>query len=66
MASTPNSFPRVGVVEGKHSQWMLCGFNGGGMTMIFTISQAIAKMVTDGMAISETGLPLLYQNVATH
>ena len=65
MASTPNGFPRVGLVHGKRSQWMLCGFNGGGMTIIFTISQAIAKMVIDGVTISETGIPILYQNVST-
>jgi glycine/D-amino acid oxidase-like deaminating enzyme len=65
MATTPDGFPRVGQVEDRKSQWMLCGFNGGGMTMIFTMAEAIAKMVNEGMAIEDTGLPVLLQNNAT-
>jgi hypothetical protein len=33
--------------EGKRQQWMLAGFNGGGMAMIAVAAKAVAKMVLE-------------------
>jgi glycine/D-amino acid oxidase-like deaminating enzyme len=57
MGATPDLFPHVGKVPGSENQWILAGFNGAGMLMIFTMTQAIAKMLREGVTYEETGLP---------
>ena len=37
--------PHVGRVPGREKQWMLAGFNGGGMALIATSAKAVARMV---------------------
>ncbi|KAJ5145090.1 hypothetical protein N7448_002482 [Penicillium atrosanguineum] len=61
MASTPDVLPHVGRIPGSKNQWILAGFNGGGMIQIFTLTQAIAKMVTKGIEYDGTGLPELFK-----
>lgn len=47
MGSTPDGWPHVGRVPGRKSQWILGGFNGGGMTFIPTTAKAVARMVIE-------------------
>ncbi|KAJ5201898.1 uncharacterized protein N7498_006561 [Penicillium cinerascens] len=61
MASTPDVLPHVGRVPGSKNQWVLAGFNGAGMTQIFTMTQAIARMVTRGAEYDDTGLPGMFK-----
>ncbi|PWY76133.1 FAD dependent oxidoreductase [Aspergillus sclerotioniger CBS 115572] len=61
MGYTPDTLPHVGRVPGSKSQWILAGFNGAGMLTIFTVTQAIAKMV-DGVEYEDTGLPVLFKS----
>lgn len=60
-AATPDGVPHVGRVVGRKNQWVLAGFNGGGMALIATSARAIAKMVTDDLGFEdvqeEFGLP---------
>jgi glycine/D-amino acid oxidase-like deaminating enzyme len=63
-ASTPDEWPHVGRVPGRANQWMLAGFNGGGMALILTISKAVAKIVREDVefetAAAEFGVPLRF------
>jgi glycine/D-amino acid oxidase-like deaminating enzyme len=52
---TPDGFPFVGKVPGKEEWYIAAGFNGGGMTFIFTCAEGLAKMV-EGKTFEETGL----------
>jgi glycine/D-amino acid oxidase-like deaminating enzyme len=51
MGATPDGKPHVGRIpsgqeeEGLKKQWILAGFNGGGMSVIPTAAKAVAKMV---------------------
>ncbi|KAF2493076.1 FAD dependent oxidoreductase [Lophium mytilinum] len=47
MGRTPDGWPHVGRVPGVKNQWMLAGFNGGGMALILTAAKAVAKMVKE-------------------
>jgi glycine/D-amino acid oxidase-like deaminating enzyme len=53
---TPDGFPYVGKVPGKEDWYVAAGFNGGGMTFIFSCAQGLAQMV-EGGTFEETGLP---------
>ena len=64
MGETPDALPHLGLVPGATNQWILAGFNGAGMTMIFTASRGIAGMVLDGVDYEETGLPRLFKSTA--
>ena len=57
--ATPDSLPHIGRVPGfERSQYILAGYNGGGMSFIFLCAQGLAKLVMDDKAhFSDTGLP---------
>ncbi|KAH8898190.1 FAD dependent oxidoreductase [Thozetella sp. PMI_491] len=61
MGVTPDSVPHVGRVPGSDSQWILAGFNGGGMSLIFTLGQGIARMVLEGVSYEDTDMPVLFK-----
>ncbi|OOF93921.1 hypothetical protein ASPCADRAFT_209176 [Aspergillus carbonarius ITEM 5010] len=63
MGYTPDTLPHVGRVPGSKSQWILAGFNGAGMPMIFTITQAIARML-EGVEYEDTGLSTLFKSTS--
>jgi len=53
-AQTTDGMPHVGRVPGvKEGQWMLCGFNGGGMGIIPVVARAVAKMVVEGKGFED-------------
>ncbi|KAF2769846.1 FAD dependent oxidoreductase superfamily [Teratosphaeria nubilosa] len=52
-----DSLPHVGTVPSKEGQFVLAGFNGHGMPVIWLASKAIAEMVADGKTFEETGMP---------
>ncbi|KAJ6007355.1 hypothetical protein N7540_011331 [Penicillium herquei] len=62
MGETPDALPHVGKVPGSHNQWLLAGFNGSGMVLIFTASQGIAKMIVEDVDYEETGLPRVFKS----
>lgn len=55
--------PHVGRVPGKTDQWILAGFNGGGNALTFLSAKAVARMVTENIPLSETGvgIPQLFE-----
>ncbi|KAK6004681.1 hypothetical protein QM012_008543 [Aureobasidium pullulans] len=56
---TKDGFPFVGRVPGKENWFVAAGFNGGGMTFIFSCTEGLAKMV-EGKTYEETGLPKMF------
>lgn len=55
MGSTPDGRPHVGQVPGTTDQWILAGFNGGGMATILLSAKSVADMVRYGMPLK--GVP---------
>ncbi|KAH9904047.1 FAD dependent oxidoreductase superfamily protein [Xylariomycetidae sp. FL2044] len=54
MGRTPDGMPHVGRVPGRENQWVISGFNGGGMPLIYLLGRAVAQMVRDGVAFEDT------------
>jgi glycine/D-amino acid oxidase-like deaminating enzyme len=52
-ASTPDSLPHIGRIPNTSKQWMLAGFNGGGMALIATAAKAVAKMVVQDLGFDD-------------
>jgi glycine/D-amino acid oxidase-like deaminating enzyme len=61
MGRTVDGVPHVGIVPGKQNQFIMAGFNGGGMTWIFLTGKAMATMIRDNVPFEETGLPSVFQ-----
>ena len=68
MGATPDGWPHIGRVPGRESQWILAGFNGGGMSFIPTAAKAVARMVVEGSDFddvkSEFGMPGIFSTSA--
>lgn len=63
MGITEDSFPHVGLVPGQEDHFILAGFNGSGMSYIFLVAKAIARMAHEGISYEETGLPAVFKTV---
>ncbi|OAQ91324.1 FAD dependent oxidoreductase [Purpureocillium lilacinum] len=61
MGLTPDGLPHVGQVPGTRNEWLLAGFNGGGMVFIFTMTQGLADMVLEGKELEQTAIPVLFK-----
>lgn len=61
MGYSYDSNPHVGEVPGKPNQFVLAGFNGHGMPVIWLSGKAVAKMVVGGVPFEETGTPRLFK-----
>ncbi|KAJ5280157.1 hypothetical protein N7478_005529 [Penicillium angulare] len=61
MGYSYDSNPHVGVVPGEQDQFILAGFNGHGMPVIWLSSKGLAKIVMDDLKFEETGLPRLFE-----
>lgn len=59
---TADERPHIGEVPGAEGQhYVLAGFNGGGMALIFTSARGVAKMIATGSSYKDTGLPSMFQ-----
>ncbi|KAI9834771.1 MAG: hypothetical protein M1819_002857 [Sarea resinae] len=61
MGYTSDSLPHIGEVPGKPGQFILAGFNGHGMPVIFLSAKGIAQMIRDGKLYEQSGLPKLFR-----
>ena len=61
MAFTADEVPLVGELPGSDGQYVVAGFNGGGMDRIFLSAQGIAEIVVNGVPYSHTGVPAIYE-----
>jgi len=61
MGQTADGLPHVGQVPGQPNHYILAGFNGSGMSMIFLTAKGIAKMVKEEASFDESGIPRLFK-----
>ncbi|KAL3490223.1 FAD dependent oxidoreductase [Aspergillus germanicus] len=54
---TKDGMPHIGKVPGSSGQYVLAGYNGGGMALAFLAAKGVARMIGDGIGFSETGVP---------
>lgn len=61
--ATPDGLPHIGRIPGKQSQWILAGFNGGGMALSFLSAKAVAKMTLNNVPFDQSGvkIPSLFE-----
>lgn len=57
MAYTADELPLVGELPGSEGQYVVAGFNGGGMSFIFLCARGIAEMVVNGKSFRGSGVP---------
>lgn len=53
--------PHVGEVPEKPKQYILGGFNGHGMPVVFLAAKGIAEMIGEGKTYEDTGMPRLFR-----
>ncbi|KAJ5125126.1 FAD dependent oxidoreductase [Penicillium atrosanguineum] len=61
MGYSYDSNPHIGQVPARENQFILAGFNGHGMPVIWLASKEIAKMVAQGISFEETRMPSLFK-----
>lgn len=61
MGYSYDSHPHMGRVPEREGQFVVAGFNGHGMPVIFLGAEGVAKMVGDDVTFEETGLPSLFK-----
>ncbi|KAH7147197.1 FAD dependent oxidoreductase superfamily, partial [Dactylonectria estremocensis] len=61
MGYSYDSNPHIGKVPHKDGQFILAGFNGHGMPVIWLAAKELAQMVSQGIQFEETRLPRLFQ-----
>jgi glycine/D-amino acid oxidase-like deaminating enzyme len=61
MGLTPDERPHIGRVPDSKNRYIMAGFNGGGMSMIFLSAQGLAKMIRDDAPYEKSGLPRLFE-----
>lgn len=61
MGYSYDSNPHIGTVPGSSDQFILAGFNGHGMPVIWLSSKELAKMITLSTPFEKTSMPRLFQ-----
>jgi glycine/D-amino acid oxidase-like deaminating enzyme len=61
MGYSYDSNPHVGRVPQKDGQYILAGFNGHGMPVIWLAAKELAQMVSKGVSFEDTTMPRLFQ-----
>ncbi|KAE8155142.1 FAD dependent oxidoreductase superfamily [Aspergillus avenaceus] len=61
MGYSYDSNPHIGEVPAKEDQYIIAGFNGHGMPVIWLAAQELAKMVIQGIPFEKTSMPRLFQ-----
>ena len=61
MAYTADELPLVGELPGLDGQYVVAGFNGGGMDKIFLSARGVAEMVVNSVSFKDTGVPALFE-----
>jgi glycine/D-amino acid oxidase-like deaminating enzyme len=61
MGYSYDSNPHIGAVPDKRGQFILAGFNGHGMPVIFLAAKELAKMIAQDLSFEQTSLPRLFK-----
>jgi glycine/D-amino acid oxidase-like deaminating enzyme len=64
MGYSYDSNPHIGQVPSKEGQFIIAGFNGHGMPVIWLAAQELASMVSRGVSFEETKIPRLFKTSA--
>ncbi|KAJ5692886.1 FAD dependent oxidoreductase superfamily [Penicillium macrosclerotiorum] len=56
-----DSNPHIGVLPGQENEYVIAGFNGHGMPLVFLSALGIAKMIRNGEKFVDTGVPRVFQ-----
>ncbi|KAH9215672.1 FAD dependent oxidoreductase [Leptodontidium sp. 2 PMI_412] len=58
---TADGLPHCGKIPGQENHFILAGYNGGGMAMIFLTAKGIAKMIREDVPFEESGIPSFFK-----
>jgi glycine/D-amino acid oxidase-like deaminating enzyme len=61
MGYSYDSNPHIGHVPEKNGQFIIAGFNGHGMPVIWLAAKELAKMIAKGVPFEDTSMPRLFQ-----
>lgn len=62
MATTADGMPHIGMIPDTNGrQYILAGYNGGGMPLILLCARSLASMVRDGTDFESTSLPAIFK-----
>ncbi|KAI5458905.1 FAD dependent oxidoreductase-domain-containing protein [Mariannaea sp. PMI_226] len=61
MGYSSDFMPHIGAVPKKPGQFIIAGFSGHGMPVIFLSSKGLASMIRDGTPFEESGIPRTYK-----
>ncbi|OAP62567.1 hypothetical protein AYL99_01794 [Fonsecaea erecta] len=61
MGYSADSLPHIGSIPNRPGSFVLAGFNGHGMPVIFKAAKELAAMVKQGLEYEQTALPALYK-----
>jgi hypothetical protein len=64
MGYSYDSLPHVGQVPERPGEFIIAGFNGHGMPVIWRAAQGIAKMIITKQPFEEVGLPMLLKTTS--
>ncbi|OJD35972.1 fad dependent oxidoreductase superfamily protein [Diplodia corticola] len=64
MGYTADMMPHIGEVPSKPGQFVMAGFNGHGMPLIFLSSKGLASMILHAVPFEQTGIPRLFKTTA--
>lgn len=61
MGYSYDSNPHIGTIPGKKDQFVIAGFNGHGMPVIWLSAKALAQIIVENVPFEKTELPRLFQ-----
>ena len=61
MGYSYDSNPHIGAVPSKKGQFIIAGFNGHGMPVVWLAAKELARMVSEGIAFEDTSMPRLFK-----
>jgi len=64
MAYSYDAHPHIGQVPLKEGQFIIAGFNGHGMPVIWLAAQELARMISQGIPFEATAMPRLFKTSA--
>lgn len=64
MGYSYDSNPHIGQVPYKEGEYIIAGFNGHGMPVIWLAARELARMITRGISFEDTSMPRLFKTSA--
>lgn len=61
MGYSADTLPHIGAVPSKQDQYIVAGFNGHGMPVIYLSAYSIAQMIIEDKPFEQTGVPRLFK-----